>query len=366
MKTQDKKIAAVYVDEVKARLREQALSGVTPIRTADLIDEWLMFKEKSVRSSSYCRYRAVTDKAAPFLPEQAHMTTAANIERYKIWLMKEKYHPTSIIYELQVLRDLFRFATRLEYVRSNPAESVEYPKKPISEITHYTTDELEVIFAECERRTLEGREKQRLEAWEAYAEVFHCLNYTGMRISDVLALQWDSVNLAFGTITLNQEKTGRTVYIRIPTAYKERLIRLAETHGATGYVYTNMAGNPILYAHIDRAVRKVLKSCGMIKKSPIHSFRHTTAQRLLSAGVSVDAVAGQLGDTVETVVRTYVRPTTASQDAIDKAYGAAPEGGGNAFESQVSQKCHKNIEEIAVFKGNKDNSDKRPILQKAQ
>jgi len=37
------------VDEIKARFREQAMSGIVPIRTSDFLDEWLLMKEQSVR-----------------------------------------------------------------------------------------------------------------------------------------------------------------------------------------------------------------------------------------------------------------------------------------------------------------------------
>ena len=55
LKTEDKKTATAMIDEVKAQFREQALSGIIPIRTADMIDEWLLLKEKSVRPKSYSR-----------------------------------------------------------------------------------------------------------------------------------------------------------------------------------------------------------------------------------------------------------------------------------------------------------------------
>ncbi|MFA6448832.1 MAG: tyrosine-type recombinase/integrase [bacterium] len=369
LKTSDKKIAAAYLDEVRARFREQMLNGIIPIRTADLIDEWLTLKEASIRSKSYCRYKAVTNKVTPFLPEQACQTTAATIERYKILMMREKYHPTTVIYHLQILRDLFTFAARLGYVRSNPLENVDYPKRPESEIVHYTPDELSAIFAELELRAREAREKQRNDMWEVYEEVFHCLNFTGLRISDALNLKWADVNLAFGVISLTQIKTGRVVHVRIPTAYAGRLKRLAETRDATSvYVYVNTAGHPVRYPQVDAAIRDVLKSTGIAKKSPVHSFRHTTAQRLLAAGVSVDAVAGQLGDQVETVVRTYVRPATASLAAIDLAYGALQSDNGNSVKPQfdlVSRKCPASIEENAVCGSDIDKLDKRPILQKA-
>ena len=60
---------------------------------------------------------------------------------------------------------------------------------------------------------------------------------------------------------------------------RQRLI--AEGCKPEGLVYRNTNGSPVEYQHLDRAIRIILKSCGIQKKSPIHSFRHTVAMRLL-------------------------------------------------------------------------------------
>ena len=88
-----------------------------------------------------------------------------------------------------------------------------------------------------------------------------------------------------------------------------------------GLIYTNTNGSPVEYQHLDRAIRIVLKTVGLKKKSPIHSFRHTVAMRLLAAGMPVNEVANQLGDTVETVVRNYIKPVVPTRDAVDAAFG---------------------------------------------
>ena len=72
--------------------------------------------------------------------------------------------------------------------------------------------------------------------------------------------------------------------------------------------------------------------------------------RLLEGGVPVHQVANQLGDTVETIVRSYVKPAIPTQDSVDAAYG-------------VYRKCTENMEEMAGFAAAEDALQTQPNAQ---
>lgn len=167
-----------------------------------------------------------------------------------------------------------------------------------------------------------------MEAWDTYRELIYCLNFTGLRVGDALSLRWENVNLRFSTIRLTQIKPGKEVIIRIPSVYRERLEKLAALKGVnpSGYVHTNSSGHKITYPRMYVAIRSVLKSCGIVKKSPLHSFRHIVGMRMLGAGIPVHVTANQLGDTVETVVRNYIKPELPSLADIDRVNWAGVSG----------------------------------------
>lgn len=340
--TTDKRIAKGIEAEVRSRLNKTDTEGVVPYSTERFFQVWLKTKSGEVSVGTINRYRAALDKSLPFMAEHVHLVKTSHVERYRDWMVGEGYKPRSIILELNVLVEVFSKAVRLGYGRVNPAESVKKPKKPLPDVEPYTEEEVEVILLEFERRSREGSREQSLDAWNTYAEVLHCLNFTGMRVGDALSLKWKNVNLKFSTIKLKQIKTGRDVFIRIPTAYKNRLEKLADaSDGLSGYVFVNTAGNNITYTRIDHAIRKVLKSLGMQKKSPLHSFRHTVCMRLLDAGIPVHEVAAQLGDSVETIVRNYVKQRTPTQEAVDSAFGG------------VYRNCTEHIKDFSVQEENR-------------
>ncbi|MFA6448969.1 MAG: site-specific integrase [bacterium] len=239
---------------------------------------------------------------------------------------------------------MFDKARVLGYAKDNPVEDVSRVKVPASNITPYTDDDVSLIFNELERREREGRDDRSTVAWGVYKELFYCMFYTGMRVSDAIKLSWEHVgDLKFATINIRQTKTSKYAQIRIPTAFVERLHSLQKRKQLQGHatikglIYVNTNGSPVEYQHLDRAIRIVLKSIGLNKKSPIHSFRHTVAKRLLDAKMPVHEVANQLGDTVETIVRNYVRPTVPSRALVDAAFEVGSRTG------------HANMQETVVL-----------------
>ena len=54
------------------------------------------------------------------------------------------------------------------------------------------------------------------------------------------------------------------------------------------------------------AWKPALESAGLAGRFTFHALRHFCASTLLAEGAPLTAVAGHLGDTVETVSRTYV------------------------------------------------------------
>ena len=261
--TSDRKRARDIEAEVRSRLNQLALSGTIPYDTQRFLDEWLAVKENEISSGTRKRYQAVIDKAQPFLPAQLHLTTSMHIQRFRDWMARGGYETQSIILELNTLKQIFLKAHRFGYVRVNPVDGVDKPKRTQTTVVGYTDSELSAIFDELDRRTHEGFREQSTAAWRVYREIFYCMYYTGLRVGDAMRLEWDNV---------------------------------------------------------DHAIRAVLKACGLVKKSPLHSFRHTMAMRLLGAGLPIHEVANQLGDCISTIVTAYLKPQAPSQDSIDFAF----------------------------------------------
>lgn len=161
--------------------------------------------------------------------------------------------------------------------------------------------------------------------------------YSGLRYGEITGLTWDAVDLDSAVLHVFQQwgviglDHGRPLYglKRLKTKNSRRdvpippvLVRaLREYRAASGVL------------SIDRRIFPQAPNAGTTNKyiskycpgRSCHSMRHTYATRLLYNGVDVQTVAALIGDTVETVIKTYIhfvdemRRTAA--DSVSRIFG---------------------------------------------
>ena len=75
--------------------------------------------------------------------------------------------------------------------------------------------------------------------------------------------------------------------------------------------------------YYERKFKYVVNLAG-VKPIRIHDLRHSHASNLIAEGVDITVVADRLGDTIKTVLETYVHALTKNKksvpDLLDKMY----------------------------------------------
>lgn len=146
--------------------------------------------------------------------------------------------------------------------------------------------------------------------------------YTGLRRGELLALTWNDIDWDRMTVTVNKQVDGRYPY-RPAAEPKTRnsfrtipvplvLICLLRTYHDT----RPMSIDRRIIAQPHRTMYGLVHALKKIdaRLSP-HSLRHTYATNLLANGVDVRTVAALLGDTVRTVIKTYIHYTDDMREA---------------------------------------------------
>lgn len=148
------------------------------------------------------------------------------------------------------------------------------------------------------------------------------LGLNGLRIGEVLGMSADRIDIEAGTVTVDRQlqRIGGQLVLTTPKSEKTRTIKLPDVvavelrrhlrdHQGEGLLFRGVRGTPMmrrdqLYAS---AWRPALRAAGLAEdRFVFHSLRHFCASSLLAEGAPITAVAGHLGDTVETVNRVYV------------------------------------------------------------
>lgn len=148
------------------------------------------------------------------------------------------------------------------------------------------------------------------------------LGLTGLRIGEVLGMSDDRLELVERKVTIDRQlqHVGGRVVLTTPKAEKVRTIvvpalvavelrRHVRDHQGDGDMLFRGGRGALLRrdAFYDQAWKPALRGAGLAEdRFVFHSLRHFCASSLLAEGAPLTAVAGHLGDTVETVSRTYV------------------------------------------------------------
>lgn len=154
------------------------------------------------------------------------------------------------------------------------------------------------------------------------------LGASGLRVSEVLGLHVEQYNDGVLTVDRQYQRIGGVDSFPLPKRDKVRTIKLPDWaridleaaigDRKRGLVFTSRLGEPRRRDVFYSAVwRPALVAAGLrAEPDPdenvegrsgykFHALRHWCASSMLAEGVPVTAVAGHLGDTVETLSRTY-------------------------------------------------------------
>lgn len=337
-----------------AEVRESAqaasdYANTRGLTVRQLTDRWLTKREAEIgapggiRTNTLNGYRSALSSLLGLIGDRpAREVTADDIEAALRTLASvggkwgRPLSHRSLSYALGALRMAYAYGKRSRWVRSNPADEARAPRKGTTAARGQTAGaavEADAAPAAVRRWTRDQMLTFRkhmdglpLDA-EPWLRVGMRLVLCGLRRSEVLGLDWETVDRTTGAVGVaaSRTKTGRgnaTELNGVKTDNSERIVQadlvhpgtakalrtlwLAQGRPARGLVITDSAGEPVQPDAFSRRFRALCAAAGVPPLTRVHNTRHSLATMLQDAGVPDNQAAALLGHDVATYRKFYL------------------------------------------------------------
>jgi integrase len=223
------------------------------------------------------------------------------VEKYKVE-RRRVVSPATVNREIALLKRMFNLAELWETFRG---------RNPVKGVKFLAEDNLKIrTVSEAEEALLISMSSPYLQDLVTFA-----IN-TGLRLGDILNLNWEEVDLANKAINKRVQKTQRVLHLPLNAA---ALTVVRGWHGVrkSEFVFYNPeTGGP--WKDLWLGMRKACKKAGL-DDITWHTFRHTFATRLLRSGASIMTVKTLLGHSSVKVTERYLHETMEdSRNAVDR------------------------------------------------
>lgn len=267
---------------------------------------YLLLERKLSKTSSEF-YLKDTQEFLDWIKKDLNEIFEEDIKRFISHLRAKKRNPSTVARKLSSLRSFFYFLNKEEIVPQNPLEDIETPKIKRKLPQVLTIGEVEKLLNTIE--TKKDNESIRAKA------MFELLYATGMRVSEVLNLKINDLNLEEGFVrVIGKRNKERIVPIGEPAilAIKEYLnfVRpsfLNKKDISNPYLFLNQKGGKLTRMGFWKILKRYVKLAGIEKKITPHTFRHTFATHLLEGGANLRIVQELLGHSNISTTQIYTK-----------------------------------------------------------
>jgi len=297
------------IDEALHDLRRGTLTTGPNVTVQEYMEQWLEEIHKpTVKLSTHKNYRELlVNYIVPGLGRiKLHALTPQQVQAFYSKKLSDGLSPKTINNIHGLLHKALSNAVKWNMLPRNVCDAVTPPRIPRKEKTVLTIEQAYTLLRQLKNH--------RMEALFTLAVV------TGMRCGELLALRWQDIDLANGSLhvkrTVNYmkgyghvESEPKTVksrrQIRLPLFVVEVLLRhrtrqeeqrraSADAWIERDLVFTTAQGNYIALTTLRRAFNSVLKQAGL-PHMRFHDLRHSAATILLSRGTHPKVVQEILG-----------------------------------------------------------------------
>ena len=223
---------------------------------------------------------------------------------------------SSVSRSLASIRSFYQYAVKNKKAKINPTENVQAPKVEKHAPSILSSQEIELLLNQPKDVDLKGiRDKAMLEF--AYA--------TGMRVTEIISLNIEDVNLMEGTVSCKTATKNRTIplgtlSLKALEEYIQEarpvLIRNEEEQA----LFVNINGGRLTRQGFWKIIKFYKEQAHITKEITPHVLRHSFATHLLQNGADLKSIQTMLGHSDISSTQVYMQ---FQDDSIKNIYRKA-------------------------------------------
>ena len=247
--------------------------------------------------------------------------------------LKKPLSKKTILEHHRLLRAMLHKAVYWQLLLHNPADRVQPPKARKPKREYYDDEQCKIL--------LDNLKDQKLK----YKVAITITIFTGMRLGELMGLEWGDINFNTGIISINkasQYLSDKGIFTKEPKNessirevavpefvlsllqaykvwYEEQKSIYGELWKNSNRLFVKSDGSPMNPSTISKWFVKFVAKIGL----PVinfHGLRHTNATLLISQNIDIAVVAARLGHSqITTTLNFYVHPITSHNKVAGSA-----------------------------------------------
>ena len=266
-----------------------------------------LHKTRKASANTEMSYRRDLEKLYRFLNGEPGITawenvTTTNLNSYMLYMEEQKYASSSISRSVASIRSFFHYLDKRNLIPDNPADELKPPKveKKLPDIL--SVYEVDLLLDQPNRETSKGlRDRAMLEVLYA----------TGIRVSELISLRLNDVNLKMNYISCAERAKERAVPFgsaarEALTEYLEKARNTFPMAQESDILFTNVSGRQMSRQGFWKLLKGYAALAGIERDITPHTLRHSFAAHMIENGADLKSVQEMLGHSDISSTQIYV------------------------------------------------------------
>lgn len=265
-----------------------------------------LVNQKSVSANTLESYVRDVEHFIGYLEETGIYDPASSkeetINAYISNMKENKRSDATITRNIASIRCFYQYMGFMGYMETNPAKTVRLEKVEKKFPQILSGKEIELLLSQPDIRSPKGcRDKAMLELLYA----------TGTRVSELVDLNIENINLRTGMLECNSGKNERVipVYLTAIHAISDYIVRVRSqiiTPAGGQALFVNLNGRRLTRQGFWKIVKGYAGQAKIVKEITPHTLRHSFALHLLENGAELKDIQAMLGHADISSTQLYV------------------------------------------------------------